>query len=587
MPTQIRGDQIQSETITSDNILNDSITSEDIAAGTIVASDLALSLLGQFYKVKVNSGDSTADFLANKLTAGEGITLSTGSTITISSTGSGGGDSVTIGPLNNVPLAADFPTTVLGSGSVTNTASALIFKADAHGASFDVQQILQSAPGSPWARYFRIELNPVQKQYLYGGFCIKRSSTGEFVLWSLIHTGTMLELQYSEYSSTTSRSSFISSVPIESTAIYFKIEDDGTDFILSASPSGEAGTYVPAHSVGRTAYLASYDLIGFAADAFNSGFPNRDCIVAIKHYGTSPPTSGTGYAVSVNVQSGTSGTYVKPEGAVIAFIDLWGGSGGGGGGPRQDAANTASGGASGQAGEWLRWADNPVVIDGLSWSGGTGGSGGAGRTGSSGNGSAGGAGSDSTFAGRVAAGGNGGSGGQVTSASQGGGTAVAGGPGVSHTKLVYRSGLGGLVVGKACGSGVVGTGVAAGNTKSSGIDAAGGGGASGGTGGGLSSISAATGGDGGAQGATAGGAGGATEGAAGSAGTTPAFPHLPGSAGGGGASNMNGAGGAGGAPGRGCSGAGGGAGRNGNGGDGSAGSDGGCVIRTFCLTTTG
>ena len=170
MPTQIRGDQIQSETITSDNILNDSITSEDIAAGTIVASDLALSLLGQFYKVKVNSGDSTADFLANKLTAGEGITLSTGSTITISSSGGAGGTSFgASGAINKVPLAADFPVTVLGSGSVTDSTSGLLFVANGHGPT----SVLKSTRFTNHIYMVASVLRVVLLASLYNGTCSK------------------------------------------------------------------------------------------------------------------------------------------------------------------------------------------------------------------------------------------------------------------------------------------------------------------------------------------------------------------------------------------------------------------------------
>lgn len=198
--------------------------------------------------------------------------------------------------MNTVPLASQFPVTVLPSGSTTDTLSSLIFRANAHGASFDVQQILHTAPSAPWARYYRFEINPVQKQWLYGGFCIKNSVTGEFVLWSLLHTGTALELQYSQYSSPTSRYSFDTSSIVDPTSVYFKIEDDGTDFILSASPSGEAGTYVAVRTVGRTSFLASYDLVGFGADAFNGNAPNHDAVLAIQHYSASPPSYAVGSA---------------------------------------------------------------------------------------------------------------------------------------------------------------------------------------------------------------------------------------------------------------------------------------------------
>lgn len=208
--------------------------------------------------------------------------------------GGGGGCGSPSGAINTIPTVAGFPTTVLPAGSVTDTTAALILQANGHGAVFDVQQILQAAPGSPWERYYKFEMNPVQKTFLYAGFMIKRSADGRFVLWSLILNGTQLELQYSEYTNATTRSFFTSLGLVDSTNVYFKIEDDGVNFVLSASPAGEANTYIVAHTVNRVAWLADYDLIGFAADAFNGGLPNLDCIAAIQHYATTPPTFTAG-----------------------------------------------------------------------------------------------------------------------------------------------------------------------------------------------------------------------------------------------------------------------------------------------------
>lgn len=569
--------------------------------------------------------------------------------------GSGGGGGS--GAQNTVPLASDFPTTVLGAGTVTDTASALVLKATGHGASFDVQQILQAAPSSPWIRYYNVELNSFMKAYLYGGFMIRRSSSGAFVAFVIVSNGTSLTIEYWEFSSATARASFTSIGTIEPSHVYFSVEDDGTDFILSSSPTGVVGTYVAFYTVSKTAYLASYDQIGFCADAFNNIIPNHDAYLAVQHYSDSPPAFGTavsgtvshatmsslawtasghtgaastlaafsalgaatthalstyiagllddanaataratlgaisGWTVSVDTQSGTSGTYTKPAGALVAICDLWGGSGGGGGGSRQDSGVAATGGGSGQAGEWLRFIMDPASIDGLSWSGGAGGTAGAGRTASSGTGTAGGAGSDSTFAGRTAAGGAGGGGGQHNGNAWGAGLSATSIYTAASTAAAFRHGGGGaanpaLILGKMMGRGSFGAGSATGTDGTQGTDAVGGGGASGGAGGGLSTTASFAGGAGGAQGSTAGAAGGANTGAAGTAGTSPASAWLPGNGAGGGGANQSGAGGAAGASARGCGGAGGGAGRNGNGGNGAAGADGGAVIRTICLTAT-
>jgi hypothetical protein len=245
-----------------------------------------------------DEGTSIGTFATINVTGDATVTDAGSGVATLNVTGGTSGNGST-GAVHTVPLASAFTTTVGTGLTLTDATAALLFQAAGHGASFDVQLAVLTAPSSPWVRYFRFEMNPVQKQYLYGGFAIRRSSSGAFVLWSLVHSGTGLELQYSEYSGPTSRASVTAGVPLDPTAVYFKIEDDGTNFVLSASPGGEAGTYVTVHSVGNTAYFASYDQIGFAADAYNGTTPNRDCIMAIQHYAASAPTYAAGSASGI------------------------------------------------------------------------------------------------------------------------------------------------------------------------------------------------------------------------------------------------------------------------------------------------
>ena len=234
--------------------------------------------------------------------------------------GGGGGCGSPSGAINTVPTVAGFPTTVLPAGSAVDSTAALLLRGDGHGPVFAVQQILQAAPGVPWERYYKFEINPVQKAFLYAGFMVKRSADGRFVIWTIIHTGSVFEIQYSEYNNLTSRAFFTTLGVLESTNAYFKIEDDGADFILSVSPAGQAGTYTPLYSISRTNWLADYDLIGFGIDGFNAGLPNVDCIAAIQHYAASPPTFTAGCA---------------------------GGGGGGGGGITQLTGDVVAGPGSG------------------------------------------------------------------------------------------------------------------------------------------------------------------------------------------------------------------------------------------------
>lgn len=238
--------------------------------------------------------DDLTDVDAPSPADGDVLTYDSGSGDWIAAAPSGGGGTIfgggASGAVNTVPVAADFPTTVLGGGSTTDTTSALVLKANGHGSSYDVQQILQTAPSAPWVRYFKMEVNPSQKAYLIGSFIIKQSSTGKMVQWDLISTGTYLALEYDELNSATSRSGFLGLGGVDPTGAYFKIEDDNTNFIFSASPTGIENTYVAIHTVSRTAFLASYDLIGFGADAQNLSIPNNDLYVIIEHYSADPPS---------------------------------------------------------------------------------------------------------------------------------------------------------------------------------------------------------------------------------------------------------------------------------------------------------
>lgn len=208
--------------------------------------------------------------------------------------GGGGGCDTPSGAINTIPTVASFPTTVLPSGTATNSTAALLLQASGHGPVFDVQQVLHAAPSAPWQRYYKFEFNPIQKAFLYAGFMVKRSADGRFVIWTIIHNGTTLEVQYSEYNSASSRAFFTSLGVLESTNAYFKIEDDGVNFNLSASSAGQAGTYTLLYSISRTNWLADYDLIGFGIDGFNAGLPNVDCIAAVQHYASTPPTFTAG-----------------------------------------------------------------------------------------------------------------------------------------------------------------------------------------------------------------------------------------------------------------------------------------------------
>lgn len=274
-----------------------------VSSSILVVCCVPADLAGASGTITIKDDGQTinTNFTSLNFTGFATITDAGGGAATINVQGGGGtGGPSASGAINTVPTASQFPTTVLGAGSVTDTTSALVLKSNAHGATYNVQQILQTAPASPWIRYFKMEVNPLQKQFLFGGFAIKQTSSGKFAQWVLISGGSDLNLEYDQMTNATTRSSFTAVGVIDPTDVYFAIEDDGANFNFYSSPTGIVGTYVLAHSVSRTAWMTDYDLIGFCVDAQNASAPNRDAYAVIEHYSADPPTfvAGTNTAFS-------------------------------------------------------------------------------------------------------------------------------------------------------------------------------------------------------------------------------------------------------------------------------------------------
>ena len=279
--------------------------------------------------------------------------------------------------------------------------------------------------------------------------------------------------------------------------------------------------------------------------------------------GADPVWADAGAAFDYQAFTG-SGTWTKPSGVNMVYVEVISG-GGGGGGAQGDAAGgimySGNGGGGGARicqliSAALCGATEVVTV-------GAGGGGGAG--GSSAHGAAGGNGDSSSFGALVVAGG--GAGGGASSAVSGG----KGGSNRSIDVVAGAVGMGGVgagsitspnVAGKTAeygGSGGAGqnTGQAAAG-KPGGAAAFGGGG--GGAGGAVIVNVEYAGGAGGASGATAGGAAGAVDGGAGGAGGAASGIDIGSGGGGGGGQDLGtgGVGGAGGAPGGGGGGGGGG-----------------------------
>jgi hypothetical protein len=181
------------------------------------------------------------------------------------------------------PKASDFPTTVLGGGSVTDGRQSLIFRANALGASFNVQQILQPIPSAPFTKVWIQAMPWQQKQYVMGGLCLKNNGSGAFqTYFQQAASGLGWWLEYSTFSDPTTRTATGTDWSFYDSYICCKFQDDGANWILSASATAEAGSWMVVSSRARTAGMTH---IGFATNAYNAGAPLRDAVLNVFHWG--------------------------------------------------------------------------------------------------------------------------------------------------------------------------------------------------------------------------------------------------------------------------------------------------------------
>ena len=164
------------------------------------------------------------------------------------------------------PVASDFTTNVTPAGaSITDGSQGLILTAAGDTAAYNVVQALQAKPASTWTRYWKMALPPYQKTYQMAGWMVKESSTGKFITIGFTQdatTTTGAYIQYQSFNSATSRNGFTTVTSYVDPAGVYSFAYDATDFVLSASATGEASTFQEVWRLSATSWLATFDLVG-------------------------------------------------------------------------------------------------------------------------------------------------------------------------------------------------------------------------------------------------------------------------------------------------------------------------------------
>lgn len=168
-----------------------------------------------------------------------------------------------------------------GGATISSANDRETLVAPAQGNSSNVRLRVRTAPSAPYVLTARLLPLVFTKNYLGASLVIRESGTGEFIQFKFVYASTQPELAVEQWTSPTSFSSSVRSVLIDKPIEWLQIEDNNTNHIFRVSRSGFSGDWIEVYSQSRTAWMATPDQIGFAADAQNVSTPNFDAILSI------------------------------------------------------------------------------------------------------------------------------------------------------------------------------------------------------------------------------------------------------------------------------------------------------------------
>jgi len=136
---------------------------------------------------------------------------------------------------------------------------------------------VKSAPGTPWTFTVKYQIGTMAANFLNSGICLRESSTGKLISWGLCYntSGSVgWTSLVSRWNSPTSYgSSPLVAVLGTPSAFFYRVTDNGSNLIYSASLNGQDFS-IALLTESRTAFLASGpNQVGLTLDLNNTGHP--------------------------------------------------------------------------------------------------------------------------------------------------------------------------------------------------------------------------------------------------------------------------------------------------------------------------
>jgi hypothetical protein len=157
-----------------------------------------------------------------------------------------------------------------GSATATNLNGWCILVDPSH-SSHSWKILTQPKPSGNWTvvAKFTGDMYPLGSSQHSVGLCVRDSSSSKFTTFQLLDTSGAITLELDNWTNATTYSATATSGGFTPTLpLWFKLADDGTNFVWSYSRDGNA--YTQYASVGRTSFLAAPDQVGVCWETTNS-----------------------------------------------------------------------------------------------------------------------------------------------------------------------------------------------------------------------------------------------------------------------------------------------------------------------------
>jgi len=165
------------------------------------------------------------------------------------------------------PVLGDFTWVNQGTATADDTYGGIHLLAPAVSGD-QLRSLVKSAPATPYsivACFIPLVFNV---NYNHVGILWRQSSDGKLIVVSFAQDGGISINKFS--SSTLWNSSYLNQTRPSLTPVWMKLEDNGTNRVVSLSPDGKH--WISVHSVSRTDFLTA-DQVGFYADSNHGTYP--------------------------------------------------------------------------------------------------------------------------------------------------------------------------------------------------------------------------------------------------------------------------------------------------------------------------